>query len=58
MQAIKKLALYTIILFAIVIIAGCSGNLVCSWESDDELMERILHEVGHAQTQTIESQKP
>ncbi len=42
----------------VLLISGCAGNLVCSWESDEEHMQRILHEVQHAtQTQVEEKQQ-
>ncbi len=42
-----------IILMAAGIIGGCSGQLVCEYQSESELIEKIMHEVQHAQTQNV-----
>ncbi len=34
-------------ILAMIVTGGCAGNIACTWESDDEMMERILHEVSH-----------
>ncbi len=35
----------------ILLISGCSGSFSCTYETEAEFMEKILHEVEHA-TQT------
>ncbi len=35
------------------IIAGCSGQLVCEYQTESELIEKILHEVEHAKAENV-----
>ncbi len=37
-------------------LSGCSGQLVCTWESEDEQLQKILHEVEHATQKTLQEE--
>ncbi len=40
----------------LLILSGCSGQLVCTWQSEDEQLEKILHEVEHATQKTLQEE--
>ncbi len=35
------------LLLLAIVTGGCAGSLTCHWESDEEQMQRVLHEVEH-----------
>ncbi len=39
----------------LLLISGCSGSLICTYQTESEFMEKILHEVEHATTSTHET---
>ncbi len=42
-----------VIIIASLLMVGCSGQLVCEYQTESQLIEKILHEVEHAQTQNV-----
>ncbi len=46
------------IILAMIVTGGCAGSLNCTWESEEEQMQRILHEVEHLIRPEVKDETP